>query len=72
MTPTRKETQWHASASSPRPRALAGALAAAAPAQAQPLSFTAIEFKNTGLVAFMDYTDDDCMAIARGGQEGEE
>ena len=52
---------------------LAGALAATTtPAQAQPLSFTAIEFKNTGLVAFMDYTDDACMAVARGGQEGEE
>ena len=48
--------------------ALAGAGAAAAPASAATapdLSIVAIEFKNTGL-AFMDYTDDDCMAAARG------
>jgi hypothetical protein len=38
--------------------ALTAALAVAAPAQATPLSFTAIEFKNTGL--------------APGGQSGEE
>jgi ABC-type sugar transport system substrate-binding protein len=54
--------------------ALAGAWAAAAPASAATapeFSIVAIEFKNTGS-AFMDYTDDDCMASARGGQEGEE
>ena len=42
------------------------------PMHSYALSFTAIEFKNNGCVAFMDYTDDACMAFAPGGQEGEE
>ena len=42
-----------------------------APVRSCLIGITAIEFKNTGL-AFMDYTDDACMATARGGQEGEE
>ena len=32
------------------------------------LSFTAIEFKNTGLAAFMDYSDDACMNTFTAGQ----